>query len=135
MRIAVTACITYQFKHVVCTLRNQILRKTFFNAFARDKIKYAFFRTVTANWQWKSLKFQFFIFDSTYETLLCKKLRIAVAACITYKFKHVVCTLRNQILRKKLLNAFVMVKIEYAFSCTIAACWQSKLLKFQFFGF
>ena len=56
-------------------------------------------------------------------------------SCMTYKLRHVVCTWRSQILRKKILHAFAMGENEYAFLCTVTAFWLSKSLKFSFFSF
>ena len=55
--------------------------------------------------------------------------------CMTSKLRHVVCTWRSQILRKKKLHAFAMGENEYAFLCTATAFWLSKSLKFHFFIF
>ena len=103
LRNAVMLCMTYKLRNVACTWRSQVLqKKKILNAFAMGGNEYAFLCTVTAFWLSKSLKFHFFsFFNGIYETLSLKKLCNTMMSCMTYKLRHVVCTWRSQILRKK----------------------------------
>ena len=80
-------------------------------------------------------KFSMFWFLHIYEKLRYKNCAMLWLCALRVSWELSSAHCETNTLRKKLLNVFVMDKIEQAFWSTMAAFWQSKSLKFQILGF
>ena len=129
-----TTCITCKLRHVISTLLREIIRKKSFKVSIMGKIENAFLCTIANGFLAviKITEISNFRFLRHFWNLAIYKWCNAVTSCTTFKLKHVVCTLRSQILRKKILKTFVMDKFECTPLWTITAFCQSNSLKFHF---